>query len=249
MTDLAPPVNPGSVAPIRNVAACSVLLETLISCPDHVPNIGVYSGYSGYGKTMAAIYCRNAADAVMIEVFDSWTRRKFCSAILKELGVVTPRGTVSTMMDEIVERFGADPKPLIIDEAHTAVARGFVELIREINKLSRAPILLVGEEMLPKSLERYENTDNLVLDYVLAEPCDLADTRVLARLYFPKLTLADDLLEHFRQRTGGRARRIVSTLHAAATYAVNNGLTALDLASYDGQVYSGAKPARLGRVA
>lgn len=250
MTLNAPRVNPGgSCAPIKNVAACLVLVETLISAPPHVPNVGMFSGFSGYGKTMAAEYCRNATGAIMVEVFDSWTRKKFCSQLLIELGVPAPRGSLSDMMDEIVERLGDDPRLVIIDEAHTAVERGMVELIRQINKLAHAPMLLVGEEELPKSLARYENADNLVLERVLAQPCDLDDTRQLARLYVPKISIADDLLASFVKETGGRARRIVSTLQAAQSWAANHGVQSLSAAEYGGRIVTGALPTRRQRAA
>lgn len=240
-------VSDGSTAPIKNVAACRGLVESLITAPTHVPNIGIFSGHSGYGKTMAAAYSQNKTGAIMIEVFDSWTRKKFCWSLLRELGVQQPRGTLSDMMDEIVERLADDPsRLLIIDEAHTAIARGMVELIRQVNKLAHIPILLVGEEELPIQLSAYENTDNLVLERVLAQPCDLEDTRVLARLYHPKLPIADDLLDAFTRETGGRARRIVSTLQAAATWAVNHGTDRLDLATYRGRIITGALPRRRG---
>lgn len=250
MTANAANVNTGgSIAPIKNVASCFALVEALISTPAHMPNMGVFSGYSGYGKTLAATYCSNRYGAVMIEVFDSWSRRKFCQAILQELGVPSPRGSVSDMMDEIVERLGDEPeRPLIIDEAHTAMQRHLIELIRQINKLARVPILLVGEEELPSKLAAYENADNLVLERVLAQACDVEDTRILARLYFPKLKFDDDLLGDFVAQTKGRARRIVSTLNAAATFATNHGLRELDRSSYTGTVYTGARPQR-SRVA
>lgn len=244
-------VNPsgGTIAPIKNVAACRALVETLINCPPHVPNIGMFSGFSGYGKTMAADYCRNVTGAVMIEVFDSWTRKKFCASLLIELGVPAPRGSLSDMMDEIIARLGDDSRLVIIDEAHTAVDRSMVELIRQINKLSHAPILLVGEEELPKKLAQFENADNLVLDRILAQPCDVEDVRALARLYTPRVEIADDLLTAFVKETGGRARRIVSTLQAATAWAVNTGMTSLDLASYRGRIVTGALPTRRQRAA
>ncbi|MER8990450.1 ATP-binding protein [Mesorhizobium sp. M0678] len=243
-------VNPsGTIAPIKNVAACRALVEALITAPPHVPNVGMFSGFSGYGKTMAADYCRNTTGAIMIEVFDSWTRKKFCASLLIELGVPKPRGSLSDMMDEIVERLGDDPRLIIIDEAHTAVDRSMVELIRQINKLAHAPMLLVGEEDLPKKLSAFENADNLVLERVLAQPCDLDDARALARLYVPRVDIADDLLAAFVRETGGRARRIVSTLQAANTWAVNTGSAGIDLSSYRGRIVTGALPTRRQRAA
>ncbi|TKB05419.1 MAG: ATP-binding protein, partial [Mesorhizobium sp.] len=177
-------------------------------------------------------------------------RKKFCASLLIELGNPTPRGSLSDMMDEIIQRLGdGDDRLVIIDEAHTAVDRGMVELIRQINKLAHTPILLVGEELLPKKLAQYENADNLVLERVLAQPCDVQDARALARLYMPGIAIADDLIAAFVKETGGRARRIVSTLQAAQAWAVNNGATAIDVATYRGRIVTGALPTRHQRAA
>lgn len=248
MTTNTPRVNPsiGSTAPIKNVAACRALVETLITAPAHVPNIGMFYGFSGYGKTLAASYCCNVVGAAKVEVFSSWTRKKFCASLLIELGVEKPRGSISNMMDEIVRRLGDDPRLVMIDEAHMFVDRGMVELVREINKLSYAPILLIGEEKLADTFGQFENADNLVLERVLAQPCDLEDTRALARLYVPQIDMAEDLLDAIRQKTGGRARRISSTLQAAATWAANRGISALSAATYAGPIVTNIKPVRRG---
>ncbi|KAB2860460.1 MAG: ATP-binding protein, partial [Bauldia sp.] len=126
-------VKPGSVAPLKNVAACLTLVDQLIHRPPHLPSIGVFSGFSGYGKTMAAQYAWNRTNALFVEVFDYWTRKKFCQALLAELGVAKARGTIGDMMDEIIARLGDDPaRPLIIDEADKLVDRGMIENLREI---------------------------------------------------------------------------------------------------------------------
>jgi DNA transposition AAA+ family ATPase len=239
-------VRPGSVAPLKNVAACLALVDTLITRPAHLPSIGVFSGFSGYGKTMAAQYCWNASGALFVEVFDFWTRKKFCQALLAELGVARPRGTIGDMMDEIIARLGDDPaRPVIIDEADKLVDKGMIELVRDINKAAQVPILLVGEELLPQKLETYERVHNRVLDWVLAQPCDLEDTRCLAAFLYPALSFTDGLLDRIRVETGGKARRIATTLNAADQFARTHGLEGLDEKTYRGRVFTGETPKRV----
>jgi DNA transposition AAA+ family ATPase len=238
-------VRPGSVAPLKNVASCLALVEALVHRPAHLPSIGVFSGFSGYGKTMAAQYCWNRTGALFIEVFDFWTRKKFCQALLAELGVARPRGTIGDMMDDIIARLGDDPaRPVIIDEADKLVDKGMIELIRDINKAAQVPVLLVGEELLPQKLEAHERVHNRVLDWVLAQPCDLDDARALARFLYPQLAIADELLDTIRARTGGKARRIATTLNEAASFARNQGLTELTSGNYRGRVFTGETPRR-----
>ena len=242
-------VKPGSVAPLKNVASCLALVDALIHRPAHLPSIGVFSGFSGYGKTMAAQYCWNRTGALFIEVFDFWTRKKFCQAILAELGVARPRGTIGDMMDEAIARLGDDPaRPVIIDEADKLVDKGMIELVRDLNKAAQVPVLLVGEELLPQKLEAYERVHNRVLDWVLAQPCDLDDTRALARFLYPKLSISDELLDDIREQTHGKARRIATTLNAAAAFASNSGLQTLDLGNYQGRIFTGETPKRFQRA-
>lgn len=249
MTDNHHHVNPATRSPaaIKNVSSCLMVLETLRACPPGVPNMGVFYGFSGLGKTVAAAYAQNVTGAAYIEVFESFGRKKFCVALLESLGVYSPRGSVSEMMDRIVGILGNDPsRAVIIDEAHMLIGRGMLQLAREINKRAGTPMLLVGEETLPAQIACYDNVDNLVLDEarLAAQPCDLADVRLLARLLYPRIAIADDLLDAVRDKTGGCTRRIASTLSSIATFARNRNLEAVNLAGYEGRIHDGALPRR-----
>ncbi len=76
------------------------------------------------------------------------------------------------------------------------VDKGMIELVRDINKAAQVPVLLVGEELLPQKLEQYERVHNRVLEWVLAQPCDLADARAQANLLlnWPALPAYTDTL-------------------------------------------------------
>jgi len=243
-------VRPRSVAPLKNVTALVTLIETLTSRRDGLPGLGVGSGPSGYGKTIAAQYCQNSFSAIYIECRHHWTAKGFCEALLIELGVARPKGTISRMMTEICNRVGDEPgRALIIDEADKLVDKHNIELVRDIYETTQAPVVLVGEELLPQKLEEYERVHNRVLDWVLFQPCDLDDTRALAALLAPQVAIGDDLLELIRKKTEGRARRIAVTLHEAASYAKLQGVLTLDAASYGGRIFTSEVPKRTSRAA
>lgn len=244
MTHTPPNVNPAvrSPAAIKNVSSCLAVLETLRRAPPGIPNMGIFYGASGVGKTVASVYAQNVTNSAYIEVWESWGRRKFCEALLASLGVYTPRGGISAMMDQIVMLLGDDPtRAVIIDEAHMLINRGMLQLAREINKRAGSPMLLVGEEKLPAQIALHENVDNLVLDEarLAAQPCDLADARVLAKLLYPQIAIADDLLDAVCGETRGCTRRVASTLSAIATFARNHSRGEIDLASYEGRIHDG----------
>jgi len=238
-----------SVAPLKNVAALMTLVVTLRDRPAGLPGIGVGSGPSGFGKSVAAQYAQNKAGCTYIEARSYWSAKTFCENLLIELGA-RPRGTISRMMDDIIDTMGDRPdRPLIIDEADKLVDKKQIELVRDIYETTQAPIVLIGEEELPTKLASFERVHNRVLDWVLFQPCDAEDTRHLARAVLrDQVSVADDLIEAIRIKTNGRARRIATTLHAVLNYANNAGLRSIDLATYKGPIVSGETPRRAGKA-
>ncbi|ADZ72428.1 AAA family ATPase [Polymorphum gilvum] len=235
----------GSIAPLKNVAALMTLIEALRTRAVGLPGIGVFSGDSGYGKSVAAQYAINKTGAVYVEVRHYWRQKRFCEALLQELGQPRPRGTVAALMDDIIYRLGDAPhRPLIIDEADKLVDGGMIEFVRDIHETTQVPVILIGEELLPRKLEAHERVHNRVLDFQLAQPCDSEDTTVLARFLCPGVEIAPDLLEDVRRQTAGKARRIATTLHEIGQFARNSGLTAVERGSYGGRIFTGETPIR-----
>lgn len=235
-----------SIAVLKNVSAMVVLMETLMARPVNVdlPGFGVVSGPTGYGKSMACTLCQNTFDAIYVQIQDHWTKSIFAKKMLEELGVGKPKGAAGDMWDHVIALVGDHRRPIIIDEADRLVDKGFIEWVRSLQDVTDVPVILVGEEMLPQKLERYERVYGRVLNWVLAEPCDLGDVAALAKVVVPKLTLAEDLLEAIRQKTGGRARLVATTLHEVAGFSRNSGLIELDLANYSGSYLTGIAPRR-----
>ncbi len=239
-------VNGGDTAPIKNVAACLGLVRSLQNRNPLQPNLGVFAGFSGYGKSVAALYSQNKTAAAYVEVSDTWTRKKLMTSILTELGQYSPRGTLSDLEDEIIGRLARDPKrPLLIDEADKVVDKNMIELVRMIAKKSNVPVLLIGEEMFPAKLERAgDRFRDLVLVMGYAQPCDLDDTRTLARTFYPDISMDDELLDEAREKAEGRVRRIGNSLHAIAAFAARSGLSEVNRASYKGLFSEGRLPSR-----
>ncbi|MGW9946960.1 hypothetical protein J2W92_002297 [Rhizobium leguminosarum] len=238
-------VNAGEAAPIKNVAACLSLVRALQNRHPLQPNLGVFAGFSGYGKSVAALYAQNKTDAAYVEVSDTWTRKKLLSSILSELGQHRANGTLSDMEDEIIGILARDPKrPLLIDEADKLVDKNMIELVRMIAKKSNVPVLLIGEELFPKKLEHVDRFRDLVLVMGYAQPCDLDDTRTLAKAFYPSIHIADELLDLARSKGEGRVRRIGNTLHSIAGFAMLRGMSDINLNQYEGLFSEGKLPSR-----
>jgi DNA transposition AAA+ family ATPase len=236
---------------LNNVYAFMELAVMVRERAATLPNLGVFYGFSGYGKTYAAAYVRNAMRAVYVEVGSSWNTKTLLQKILFELGVSQPKGTISDLVDQAIMLLGENgDRPLIVDEADKLCDKGTIEIIREIADKTQVPVLLVGEEALPLKLRRVERVHNRVLAFVAAQPCDEDDVRALAEMVLDDVPVETELLLHIRKVTDGRARRIVTNLAKAREwYAKEQPKGGLTLANYGNHVESGDPPApRNGRL-
>lgn len=239
----------GPVA-IKNVASFMTMTVRLIDRAPHLPGLGVCHGPSGFGKTYASIYAQNKTRAIRVEVGDSWTRRTLLRNILREFGeTVKVKAPVADLADQAVSALGENPRrPLIIDEADKLVDKGMIEIVRELQESSGAPIIMIGEEKLPAKLLTVERVHNRVLDWFPAQPCDIEDARELARAFLPKVTIKDDLLEAIRASSGGRARRIVVNLDRVAELARNKGASTVDLKAWGNDHFFTGEPPQTRHV-
>lgn len=234
----------GTIAPLRNVSLFTELLERVVSRPSHLPGMGVFYGFSGYGKTFSATYGAHKQRAFYVEVGDSWTKAKFCRALLTELGL-DARGTIADMIDRIIAALVDNQRPIIIDEFDHVARRNYVETVREIHDKSGAPIVIIGEELLPQALLRWERFHNRILDWVPAQPVDARDVEELVRLYASEIEIAADLRDLILRKSDGRVRRVITNIERVREFAVLEGLERVDREAWgDRPLFSGQPPAR-----
>jgi len=253
-----------TIAPLNNVALFTELMDRVVNRPRHLPGLGTFHGFSGYGKTFSATYAANTYRALHVEAGASWTLKKFCQSVLRELGFVEGRRrrdqhsvqavdvmpkTIPDMVEQIIEALAIEERPLIIDEFDHVTNWGekSVNVIREILDKSQAAIILIGEEGLPNKLQTWERVHNRVLDWVPAQPASQDDTHILAQLYCPGLHVASDLAGHITALAEGRVRRICVNLERVREFAASSGIDRVDLAAWgDRPFWTGRPPARRG---
>lgn len=222
-------------AALRNVAAFSTLIEKVVERSLDLPGLACFHGPSGLGKTKSAVFGANAYRAAYVECGQFTTAKSLMVSILKEFGVAAPRGTVTDLIEQAVQIMAGDlRRPLIVDEAHHVAHKRFVDLLRELHDKSYAPVILIGEETLPKQLEAFERVHNRILTWVQAVPCDEADFLALARSYCPGIAIADDLARSILADTKGNTRRIVVNLARVQEVADESGARGVDLAAFTG---------------
>lgn len=236
--------------PLKNIEVLLNALHYVNDSPAHLPKIVTFSGPSGYGKSYAAAYVLNKFNAAYLEIGASWTISHLLDEILKELGIATKEKTIAKKMVVVIENLMLSNTTLILDEFDFIVKKSQgLEIIREIHDKAGTPIVLIGEELLPKKLEDTERFHNRVLKWVKAEPVSLEDARKLAELYAPKLKIADDMLNKLVDISKGKARRICSNLEEIKSQAVLNGWNKIDLKTWGNRSLSTGNaptPRRIG---
>lgn len=224
-------VKAGGLAPLQNVSLFRELMMRMANRHPDLPGLAVWYGPSGFGKTKSATHGANAVRAYYIDCGSEWTKGVFVRALATELGV-EPKGVIADVMARIIVALRLSRRPLIIDEYDHVVERGYVELVREIHDKSGATIVLIGEEMLPTKLQRWERFANRVLVWGAAQPCRGEDIAALAAIYAPGITIAGDLEAHVMAETGGRTRRVAEMLADIAEHAATVGEATVDLKSW-----------------
>ncbi|WP_372069734.1 ATP-binding protein (plasmid) [Tistrella mobilis] len=237
-------VNAASIAPLGNVGLFMDLTDRLHNRAPHLPGIGVFSGFSGYGKTTSAVAAANKFKARYVEVGQSWTQARFLRSLLVELGG-QPKGTIGDMVDAAISHLARARVPVIIDEADHILARRYIELIRELHDKSGCTIILIGEEMLPQRIAAHERVHNRVLSWLQAQPADTDDVAALVKLYAPAVQIAPDLCALISERAGGRLRRVCVSIERVREWAATQGLKAVSLKEWgDRELYEGMPAVR-----
>lgn len=234
-----------TLAPLRNVSRMLALVDRLQSRGDGVPGMGCFYGFSGLGKSMASSFVANSTGAIHVQVKSVWTHKRLCEAILEELGLQA-RGTAADMVDRIAEALAIDNLPLLIDEADFLVKKGMIEIVRDLYEMSETAVVLIGEELLPQKLKRWERVHGRIRSWVSAELADDRDFDLLRDIRCPGIEIEPKLEAAIKKASNGSARRIVVNLDEVEEISRRVGRESVGLKDWgDHPLYTGEAP--LGR--
>jgi DNA transposition AAA+ family ATPase len=238
------PIGNTTLAPLTNVALCLAALERAMGRQQHLPGLVMFYGPSGWGKSMAAAHAANVHRAYCIQAKSTWTKKWVLASILSEMGVA-PARTIPEMADQVAEQLSLSGRPLIVDEVDHLVDRNLVEIIRDIYEGSNAAILLIGEELLPIKIKRWERLHGRIIDFVAAQPADLEDAAHLRKFYVKRVRIKDDLLEFVHAHAHGSVRRICVNLARLEEEALKEGKKEIDLEWWGSRaLFTGEAPKR-----
>jgi len=234
--------NINTIAPLSNVGLLLGEVSSAISyCRENGGMFVAFHGHAGYGKTTACNYVRAKVRGYRVECCDHWTRKSLLRAILYEMSIPAANN-VAEMFDQAVEQLRLSGRPLILDEADHLAKNSCMEMVRGLMDKSRVCVVLSGEELLMKKLERWERVHSRILKPVAAQPADANDLRVLAKLYCTGVAVGQDWLDELMKQTGGNTRRVVVNLNRARNEAAALGTISLQTWGERGW-YTGHSPA------
>ncbi|TBV12782.1 AAA family ATPase [Stutzerimonas kirkiae] len=232
------------IVPLTNVGLLSAAIERALQRPLGLPGLVVMHGKSGLGKSVAAAHAANLHRAYYVECRDTWTKKAFLLAILREMSVTAAR-TLSEMVDQVAEQLSLSGRPLIVDDVQYLLDKSAANVLTDIYNASQGTIILIGEENVTSSLVKLERLHNRVLEWVPAQSASLSDVRRLAVESYPKLGMADDLLGDLLKATRGCLRRVAVNLYRVHSEASAAGADSMDLAAWGKREwFTGQAPAR-----
>ncbi|MFJ3469082.1 AAA family ATPase [Pseudomonas sp. NPDC090201] len=232
------------IVPLTNVGLLSGAMSRAMARPIGLPGLVAMYGPSGYGKSAAAAFAANQHRCYYTECRDTWSKKAFLTAILREMSLL-PGRTLSEMVDQIAVQLSASRRPLIVDDVQYLLDKAAANVLTDIYNASEGTIVLIGEERVPASLQRLERLHNRVLEWVPAQPATLDDVRQLAHDNYPSVEFDDDLLSDLNTATKGCLRRIAVNLYKVQSEAAAMMIKRVTLKAWANKGwYTGEAPIR-----
>ena len=210
------------IANIRNISQCYDAVTRTMQRNPKLPGLAGFYGPSGFGKSSAASFVANKTGAYYVQCKSTYTKKSFLQAVLREMSI-PQLGTINDMMEYAASELAKSGKPLIVDEFDHLVKGEKVEVVRDLYEASQGTILVIGEEMLPRKLERWERFHGRILNWAAALPSDVNDAKLLQTIYASNLEIDEDVLIHLVTQVKGSTRRIASNLEMLSELAMESG--------------------------
>lgn len=230
-----PPVY-NSVAPLANVSRLTTLIKRIETREYGLPGLGCIYGRAGRGKTTAAVYACNSLNACHIEAMPIGGVKGLLTMIVVELGL-RPARTTDGLFMQAAEQLGRSNRPLIIDEADHILNDRSIEIVRRLHDISAVPVILMGEEMLPQRLQRWERVHSRILSWVGMEEATIEDVGYLTAIYARGVVLAPDVRQALLKASRGSLRNVSTNLANLREFAAVRGLKSLTMVELAGQPF------------
>lgn len=220
----------GGLANTRNITQLTEAIMRTKERHHLLPGISCLYGPSGSGKSTSASYVANNNFAYYVQAASTDSKKSFMQAVLREMRI--PGGkTLPEMVEAVSTELAKSGRPLIIDEVDHLVRGNKVELIRDLYEKSQGTILIIGEEFLPKKLEKFERFHGRMAHWVQALPADVNDAIALSAVYAPNVEIHIAVFEKLIAEVRGSTRRVSINLDLMNEAALETGIKSVDLNS------------------
>lgn len=237
-----------TVAPLANVARLAALIKRTQDRAHGLPGMSCFFGRAGSGKTTAGIYCTNTLQACHVEALPVGGTKKLLEMIVAEMGL-KPKRLVTDLFDQAAHELTVTNRPLLIDEADQILTDRMIETVRHLHDKSGAPVILMGEELLPQRLQHWPRVHGRMLAWVEAEAATIDDVNHLARIYAPRVEVTQELREKVLTASKASMRYISTNLAAIAEFAAVRGLTRIGTSEFGATAFHTGEPPVLRRGA
>ncbi|TWC21076.1 MULTISPECIES: AAA family ATPase [unclassified Pseudomonas] len=219
------------IVALTNVGLLAGAVKRAQARPAGLPGLVVMYGPSGLGKSVAASFAANQHRAYYVECRETWSKKGFLMAVLKDMAVA-PGRTIGEMMEQIAEQLSRSRRPLIVDDVQYMLDKAIANILTDLYNASQGTIVLIGEERVPTSLAKLERLHNRVVEWVPAQRASVEDVIELSKSNYPDLEIGEDLLQDLCQSVRGCLRRVAVNLYKVQCEASANMWDRVDLATW-----------------
>ena len=141
---------------------------------------------------------------------------------MAELGEA-PEFRSDALFDQAVEQLLENPRPMLIDEVDYLVRGGMVEILRDLNDITNAPIVLMGMEHADKKLKRFRHLYDRISAVVKFDLFSKEEISNLAN-QICDVSLSGSAISHIHKQSQGKLRLTTTWLARAEKIARLNKL-------------------------
>jgi len=225
----------------KNVTAFRKAMENLTTRDRYQPGFAVIQGVSGRGKSQAAINWHGHNGGIFLRIWEGMTQHAFLQALAFEVTGAKIHGSYNCKR-EIVDHLGAEPAPIIVDEADRLKFER-IEDLRDIHEATGVSVVLIGEsdkEGYYSKLKGRQRIYSRVAEVVNFAPVEKADI-ILYAAQAADLKIESEAAAALAEEAHGSFRLVHNFVAKLEAFAKASKVTAIDLEALAGAGFGPAK--------
>ncbi|ADW18600.1 bacteriophage DNA transposition B protein [Desulfobulbus propionicus DSM 2032] len=207
----------------KNVRSFDTLMQGLMigkgGAGEGDERLGCIWGRAGRGKTRTVQTWAARNGCVYIETVSIWSELDFLQKLCREFGIRQIPSRRGRCFDAIIEAMTTNNQPVFIDEIER-FGQKFLEIIRDLVKITGGIVVLIGEEELPHLMKQNRRVWSRTYRAMEFEPVSPSDV-VMYVSQCTGLQLSTPAAEIMHRAAGGDLRIVrrdtINLAHAATS--------------------------------